>query len=135
MIALGNVSLTFLLFPLLIVLVTLFALGIGLALSVYNVFYRDIGYLVTIGLNLLFYATPIIYPITAVPERAWGLPIRRIIELNPIAQFVSWSRDAFWSLTWPSSVSFVCVISFSICTFVLGLAIFNRKSRDIVQEL
>ena len=135
MIALGNVSLTFLLFPLLIVLVTLFALGIGLALSVYNVFYRDIGYLVTIGLNLLFYATPIIYPITVVPERAWGLPIRRIIELNPIAQFVSWSRDAFWSLTWPSAVSFVCVITFSICTFVIGLAIFNRKSRDIVQEL
>jgi len=135
MILLGNASVTFLLFPLLIVVVMLFALGVGLALSVYNVFYRDVGYLVTIALNLLFYATPIIYPITAVPVKIGGVPVRRIIELNPIAQFVAWSRDAFWSLTWPSAVSFAGVIGFSVLTFVVGLMIFNRKSRDIVQEL
>jgi ABC-type polysaccharide/polyol phosphate export permease len=135
MVAIGNVSVTFLLFPLLIFLVTLFALGVGLALSVYNVFYRDVGYLVTIALNLLMYLTPIVYPITAVPEEAWGLPLRTIIQLNPIAQFVQWSRDAFWLLEWPSPLSFACVIGVSVLTFVVGLVLFNRKSRDIVQEL
>lgn len=135
MLLLGNVGWSVVLFPLLIVLVTLFSLGIGLALSVYNVFYRDVAYLVTIGMNLLFYATPIIYPITAVPEEAKGIPLQRIFELNPIAQFVEWSRDIFWNNSWPSLASFFGMIAVSIVTFVIGLAIFNRKSRDIAQEL
>ncbi len=135
MILLGCVGWTVVLFPLLIVLLTLFAIGIGLALSVYNVFYRDVNYLVTIGMNLLFYATPIIYPITAVPEEAKGIPLRRIFELNPVAQFVEWSRGIFWNDAFPSAASFFGMIAVSALTFVVGLAIFNRKSRDIAQEL
>ena len=84
MLVLGNAGLVAsLLFPLLIVLLTLFSLGVGLALSVYNVFYRDVGYLVTIGMNLLFYATPIIYPITQVPEEVKGIPLRRHLRAEP----------------------------------------------------
>jgi len=135
MLLLGNLGWSVLLYPLLIVLITLFSLGIGLALSVYNVYYRDVNYLVGIGMNLLFYATPIIYPITAIPEQAAGLPLRAIFELNPIAQFVAWSRDIFWAGTWPSAASFAAVIAVSVLTFVVGLAIFNRKSLDIAQEL
>jgi len=135
MLLLGNLGVTVLLFPLLIVLLTLFALGIGLALSVYNVFYRDVAYLVTIGLNILFYATPIIYPITVVHGEIFGISVRTIVELNPIAQFVAWSRDVFWSGTWPSAASFAGLTAVSVATFLVGLAIFNRKSRDIAQEL
>jgi ABC-type polysaccharide/polyol phosphate export permease len=135
MMLLANLGWSVLLYPLLIVMLTLFSLGIGLALSVYNVFYRDVAYLVTIGMNLLFYATPIIYPITLVPEDAKGIPLQRIFELNPIAQFVEWSRNIFWSNSWPSAASFAGVIGVSVLTFVVGLAIFNRKSRDIAQEL
>jgi ABC-type polysaccharide/polyol phosphate export permease len=135
MLLLGNLGTSVLLFPLLIVLITLFALGVGLALSVYNVFYRDVAYLVTIGMNLLFYATPIIYPITVVTQEVRGVSVRTILELNPIAQFVAWSRDIFWSGTWPSATSFAAMIGVSVGTFVVGLAIFNRKSRDIAQEL
>ncbi len=135
MLLLGNLGTSVLLFPLLIVLITLFALGVGLALSVYNVFYRDVAYLVTIGMNLLFYATPIIYPITVVTQEVRGVSVRTILELNPIAQFVAWSRDIFWAGTWPSAASFGGMIGVSVLTFVVGLAIFNRKSRDIAQEL
>lgn len=135
MFLLGCVGASVVLFPLLMVMLTLFALGIGLALSVYNIYYRDVNYLVGIGMNLLFYATPIIYPITLVPEEAWGLPLRRLVELNPVSQFVEWSRDIFWTATWPSAASLTGVIVTSLVTFVVGLAIFNRKSRDIAGEL
>jgi ABC-type polysaccharide/polyol phosphate export permease len=135
MLLLGNLGWSVLLFPLLIVLITLFSLGVGLALSVYNVFYRDVNYLVTIGMNLLFYATPIIYPITQVPEEAKGIPLRALFQLNPIAQFVEWSRDIFWSNSWPSLASFLLLPTVAVLTFVIGLAIFNRKSRNIAQEL
>ncbi len=135
MLLLGNLGWSVVLFPLLIVLITLFSLGVGLALSVYNVFYRDVAYLVTIGMNLLFYATPIIYPPDKVPVEVKGIPLQRIFELNPIAQFVEWSRDIFWSNSWPSLASFLGMTIGSVLTFVVGLAIFNRKSRNIAQEL
>ncbi len=133
MIVLGNVGWVLVLYPLLVVCITLFALGIGLALSVYNVFYRDVNYLVSIGMNVLFYCTPIIYSITLVESRS--MTLARIIQLNPIAHYVEWSRDIFYNLTTPSPAAFVVVPVASILVFVVGLAIFNRKSRDIVQEL
>lgn len=135
MIGLGNIGWSVVLFPALLLLVTLFAIGIGLALSIFNVFYRDVNYLVTIVMNLVFYATPIIYPITLVPEHAGGIPLRRIVELNPLAQYVSWSRDIFWSASWPSVTSMVGLVVVSFATFFFGLAIFNRMSRDIAQEI
>lgn len=133
MVALGNVGWSLLLYPLLLVCVTLFALGFGLALSVYNVYYRDVSYLVTIGMNVLFYATPIIYPLSLVESRSET--VAKILMLNPIARYVQWSRDVFWSLRWPGLVTILLVILASVLFFVVGLAIFNRKSRDIAQEL
>jgi ABC-type polysaccharide/polyol phosphate export permease len=133
MILLGNVGWMLLLFPLLILCITLFSVGVGLALSVYNVFYRDVNYLVTIGMNVLFYGTPIIYSITLVENKSETLA--RIMQLNPIAQYVQWSRDIFYGLTMPSTTSLIVIPLASLAVFVLGLAIFNRKSRDIAQEL
>ena len=135
MIAIGNASFTFLLFPFLILFVTIFALGIGLVFSVYNAYYRDVGYLVAIAMNLLFYATPIVYPLSVVPERLAGIPMREIISLNPIAQFVQWSRDLFYLLEIPSPASMGGVISVSILTFFVGWLIFVRKARNITEEL
>lgn len=135
MIAIGNASFTFLFFPVLVVFVTIFALGIGLVFSVYNAYYRDVGYLVAIAMNLLFYATPIVYPLSVVPEKLGGIPMREIISLNPIAQFVQWSRDLFYLLQLPSVASILGVIAVSIVTFFVGWLIFIRKARNITEEL
>ncbi len=135
MIVLGNASITFVLFPLVLVFCGLFALGLGLFLSVYNVLYRDVSYLVGIGMTLLFYATPIIYPITQVPEEIGGIPVRNLIELNPLTQFVAWSRDAFYSLTWPSMLSFGGALLAAVVTFLLGASIFTVKARNVAEEL
>ena len=52
----------------LLALLTLYTIGIGLLFSVLNVYFRDMQYLVAIGLQLWFYATPIIYPLSRVPR-------------------------------------------------------------------
>jgi ABC-2 type transport system permease protein len=135
MIVLGNVGWTLILFPVLIVMVMLFGLGIGLFLSIYNIYYRDVGYLVSIGMQVLFYATPIVYPPTAVPDKIGPVPIGKIIALNPMTQFVQWSRDAFYLLKWPSLGNTAALMVVSVGTFLVGAAIFNRKSRTITEEL
>jgi ABC-type polysaccharide/polyol phosphate export permease len=131
MIALGNASITYLLFPVLLVFLAMFSLGFGLFVSVFNVFYRDVGYLVGIGMQVLFYATPIIYPLSII-DIAW---IRNIIRLNPLTQLVEWSRDAFYNLTWPSLSSFVLTALACTATFALGWIVFNVKARNIAEEL
>ena len=55
--------------PLFLVLLVLFTLGVTLATSAINVFYRDVNPVVQIGLQLWLYLTPVAYPLSAVPER------------------------------------------------------------------
>jgi len=135
MILIGNVGWTFLLFPVILVFTGMFAVGIGMALSVYNVYYRDVGYLVGIGMNLLFYATPIIYPISLVPTEAWGLPLQKIMSFNPVYRFVLISRDAFYTLQWPTLWTLITVVIGSLLVFFAGWKLFLRKARNITEEL
>jgi lipopolysaccharide transport system permease protein len=66
------------------------ALGLGFAGGALNVFYRDIRHLVALGLQLWFYATPIIYPVSVVPEQ-W----RSLYFLNPMAGIIESYRAIF----------------------------------------
>jgi lipopolysaccharide transport system permease protein len=80
-----------LLLPLLIILTTLLALGIGMWMSALNVKYRDIRYALPFAIQLLMFATPIIYPVTLVPER-W----RWLLSLNPLSGIIEGYRSAFF---------------------------------------
>jgi ABC-2 type transport system permease protein len=131
----GNASATMLLIVPTVALLALFSLGVGLAVSVFNVYYRDISYLVGIMLNVWFYATPVVYPITLVPEEVRGIPLRRIFELNPLTQFVELSREAFYFNTVPSLARVTYVVVWTLVVFALGWMIFERKARDLAEEL
>jgi ABC-type polysaccharide/polyol phosphate export permease len=135
MIALVNVSFTLLLVPLLLVLLALFALGIGLVLSVWNVYYRDVSYLVGLGLQLIFYATPIIYPPSFIPEHAHGVPLRQLLELNPMSQFVSAFRAVVYDLRVPSFAQLGGLVLMSVLSVTIGWWVFHRRARDVSEEL
>jgi len=136
MIVLGNVSWTFLLFPFLVVLLMLFSLGLGLMVSIWNVYFRDVGYLVGIAMNLLFYATPIIYSLSTVAASGkHGPQIANLLRLNPMTQFTEMSRDIFYTHTLPSGWSVLGTTAASVAMFVVGYAIFVRKALNVSEEL
>jgi ABC-2 type transport system permease protein len=135
MVLVGNVSWTFLLYPLVLALLLMFALGLALMLSVLNVYYRDVQYLVMILLQLLFYCTPIIYNIDQVPETVGPVPTRSLIELNPIAQFVAAARDCFYFLEAPSLAQWGGLLLCSVTMLVIGWNVFSRASRDVSEVL
>ena len=135
LICLANVSWTFLLWPVLLVFLAVFALGIGLVLSIWNVRYRDVGYLTSIALQLLFYATPIIYPLTLIPEQAMDLPARDIIRLNPIAQFTEASRELLYGLDWPGLIRLGFMALISLAVGAGGWVVFKARASDIAEEL
>lgn len=135
LVVLGNLGWQIILFPVLMVFVVLFALGVGLFVSIYNVYFRDVSYLVTILLQALFYATPIIYTINLVPERLFGLPMRTLVELNPLTQMVNFSRDIFYLQQLPSLASVAGLAVSSVATFLVGWWLFNRKAENVTEEL
>jgi len=131
----GNLSWTMLLFPLIAVPLFALALGLGLVASILNIFYRDVRYLVGIVLQLAFYMTPIVYQIDQVPERKYGLPIRRILEINPLARFVDYCRDLFYSHRVPSWTGLLYLWAVSGAVFLLSWWYFTRRASQAVEEL
>jgi ABC-type polysaccharide/polyol phosphate export permease len=133
--AVGNISWTIVLLPVLLVLLAAFSLGVGLVLAILNARFRDVSYLVSVGFNLLFYATPIVYPISFVTKKYDEHPWLRLYEYNPVTAFVEAFRDVLYDLRLPpaSRLGYLAVVSAAV--LVLGWTYFRRSSADISEEL
>jgi lipopolysaccharide transport system permease protein len=119
-----------LLYPLVILFNLIIALGIGFFLSVLDALYRDIRLALPFVTQLLFFATPIIYSSALVPER-----FRTLYWLNPMVGVIETAR---WSLLgYPAPPSHLLAISIAAaCSlFVIGILIFLRLERKIVDRI
>jgi ABC-type polysaccharide/polyol phosphate export permease len=140
LLAFGNVWLKFL--PLLLVVLalqTVFVTGIGLLLAVLNVYFRDVQHFVGIGLQLWFYATPVIYPITLlgnIAERELlGISLLTLYKLNPMTAFVEMYHSMLFYLQWPDWELFVYAAGASIAMLAFGLLVFKRLEPRLAEEL
>ena len=134
-------SLSWLLVPLSIIELYAFALGISFLLGAINVKYRDVTSIWDVLTQALFYAVPIIYPISlVVSSGTFGTLAAKIILLNPIAQVI---QDVRFNLitdttvtTW-SMIGAYGLLSILIVVIVLALAaiFFRRKSRRFAEEV
>ena len=129
---LGNVGWTMLFVPVLLFLVGVFAFGIGLALSVANVYLRDIAYLVAVLMNLMFYATPIVYPESILKSHP---TIKTLVNLNPMHQFVKAMRSTVYYLRVPDGANLLILLVISVGSFVLGWFVFRRFGDDVSEAL
>lgn len=99
----------------------IFAIGISWALSALNVFYRDIGQIVSVVLSVWFFGTPIIYPFDRVPEQ-----FQTILRWNPMVHLVEAYRWALLGKT-ELEVKPLLIISIPILiTFIFGGLFFKR---------
>ena len=119
-----QLSYSLILLPIYMIPFLIFIFGIVLALSALNVTFRDIGHVLDPLLQLLYFATPIIYPETLFPEK-----IRFLLVLNPMYHFLGAFRRILFEQTWPSSSSFPIVCGLAAISFGIGFAVF-RKNRD-----
>jgi ABC-2 type transport system permease protein len=125
---------------LLMVLVAVFGTGLGLMLSVANVYFRDSAHFVAIGLQVLFYATPVIYPITLVSNVSPDSLVARahidsLYMANPMVHFVEAFRDLLYEHHLPSLTTVAVVVLSSLASLWLGWAIFSRFSKRLAEEL
>lgn len=134
MVGSGNVSWTFVyLLPALLLSAAL-GVGIGLVASILNTRYRDIEYLTGVLLNVAFFTVPIVFTPELVPEHAYGLPVRALMELNPLTAIVGISRDAAYFLQSPPLSRLLAASAWTCAAFAVGLAYFRRRSMRISEE-
>ncbi len=127
---------------LLILLQSVFVLGLGLMLSVLNVYFRDVQHFIGILLQIWFYATPIVYPISVVEKaaadhdfRVLGMGLDTLYRLNPMVVFVEAYRDLLYDLRFPPVGDVLYLAAWSVATMTVGLMVFNRLSGNLAEEL
>ena len=111
-------------------LLFMFSYGLGLIFSILSVFLRDVQYLIGVILQALYFMTPIIYPVSAVPEE-----FRWVFTWNPMFYFVDLFRDPIYNATLPQMESLQLCIAFALVSFVLGIFIFKVNDRKIMFRL
>lgn len=127
----------------LILIQAAFTLGLGLLLSVVNVQYRDMTYLIGILLQAWFYATPVVYPIGIIDQNGvqtiglFGHDVRitTILELNPMTRFVECYRDVLYDLRFPPLGDVVYVSVVSAVVLAIGWTVFNRREPYLAEEM
>ena len=119
--------------PIVVVLMALLGLGAGMIISAMTTKYRDLAFLVGFGVQLLMYATTVIYPLsTAIekyPKYAW------IIEYNPMTPIIETFRYGFLgegSFSW-TSLGYASGITLMLLVF--GIVIFNKVERNFVDTV
>ncbi|WP_024553489.1 ABC transporter permease [Franconibacter helveticus 513] len=116
--------------PISLLVLTMFTLGISLILSILSVYFRDMQYLIGVILQALYFATPIIYPITAIPEM-----FHEVFTCNPLYYFLEMFRKPIYNGELPSFDNFMLCISISIITLFIGVWFFNKNSSKVIFRL
>lgn len=116
--------------PVLMLVTVALALGLGLGLGVLNVFMRDIGQVVPVVLQFLFWLTPVVYMVNIIPEkyRAW-------LVLNPLIPIVTGYQDVLLYNRAPNWAGLGEVAVIAIVSLALSLLVFRKASPELVDQL
>jgi lipopolysaccharide transport system permease protein len=105
-------------------------LGFGMIISSMTTKYRDLVFLIQFGIQLLMYATPVIYPLSTIPDK-----YKWIVELNPMTSIIETFRYTFLgqgSFSWQGlayTTAFTAVLMF------FGLIIFNKTEKNFMDTV
>ena len=115
---------------LILTLHVLFTVGLSFFFSAITVFYRDVRHFMEIFLMLLFWLTPIIYNVEALPSS-----LRTAVHLNPLSFFISSYQDIFYRRMLPGFVSLLTLCGLTFLSLTLGYWVFSRCKSRFAEEV
>ena len=107
-----------------------FAMGLGIVLGVLNVFFRDVGQFFGIFLQFWFWLTPIVYPVSILPEA-----IKPFLAINPMASVMTAYQSILVNHQWPYWFSMWPTAMLTVGLCLLGLHLFKKNVGEMVDEL
>ena len=117
-------------YPLILIVQYVLLIGISLLVSSLTVYFRDLQHFIGILLQLLFYATPIVYGMAIIP-----VSFQWILKLNPMSYIIDGYRSIFYYQRMPDLVGLGIVFAISIVLCIVGYFIFNKLQKRFAEEL
>ncbi len=125
-----NLNIYVFLLPLYVLLMAVLSLGLGIIISALTTKYRDFTHLVAFGVQLLMYASPVIYPLSSISEK-----YRILFLLNPITPIIEGFKYSFLGeglFSWPL-LAYSCIST--VLIFLLGVLLFNRIEKTFMDTV
>ena len=119
-----------LLTPFLVLLMAGIVLGFGIIFTSLTTKYRDLTFLLTFGVQLLMYATPVIYPVSTIPEK-----YRIYIMANPLTPILEGFKYAFLGAGTVDWIHLLYSVAFMIVVLFIGVIIFNRTEKTFMDTV
>lgn len=113
-----------------LLLQVLLAIGLGMIVGVLNVFFRDVGQFFNIVIQFWFWLTPIVYPVSIVPEE-----VRRYLGWNPMLSIIESYQGILVSGTAPIWTDLLYPLALALLFCILGFSLFRKRSGEMVDEL
>ena len=128
-----NVGWSWLLLPVWLSIFVVFSGAISYVLAVFNVFFRDTQQIITVALQLLFFATPIIYP----PSQLEGVSQRLadLLLFNPLADFIIGFRAILYELRAPELGAWIGTLVWTALLVLLALLVNRWRGRDVGENI
>lgn len=124
------VTWSLLFFFVIFILLNLFVLGISLFLATATVFYRDIAHFIGLGLQIVFWLTPIVYPPSMVPDKYFT-----ILSKLPATPFILSFYDIFLYGRLPSAETCVLMVGYTTVSLLVGFTVFYRYQHTFAEEI
>lgn len=124
------------LLPLLILVQFFLVVGMTLLVSALNVFFRDLQHLITILMMVWFFGTPIIYPLSMVPEK-----FQVYLKINPMTIFADYYRNIFYYVKYPENAGFpsavdtLMALGITVLIFFIGYFVFKKLEPRFAEEI
>lgn len=121
---------TVLLLPVIIALTFSFAFGLVLNFAIATLYFRDLSHILGVAFQVLFYSTPIIYPIAQLPKS-----IQAICYFNPIYHFILLFRAVIYEGRFPSALEWFTASLITVATLSVAFLVLKRTEKDLVFRL
>jgi lipopolysaccharide transport system permease protein len=125
-----NISLRIFNLPFFIIAMSLISLGIGLIISAITTKYRDLALLISFGLQLIMYATPIIYPLSSLNGK-----MKTLVSLNPYTFIIEGIRNSLFNSGSFHNIYFIFILIYTCIILLSGVIIFNKVEKNFVDTI
>jgi lipopolysaccharide transport system permease protein len=122
---------TLALLPVYIAIMAMMGMGMGILFTSMTTKYRDLKFLITFGVQLLMYATPVIYPMSTVPEGK----MKMILMANPLSPIVEGFRYAFLGSGHFSWGALGYSAGFTTFMLIIGIIVFHKTERNFIDTV
>ncbi len=125
-----HLDFTIFIFPYLVILMAFQGLGLGMIVTSMTVKYKDLVFVLTFGIQLMMYATTVIYPLSSLSNKMYWL-----VALNPMTFIIEGIRKALLGSGYFNFYTFLYSTFISFTLIILGILIFNRSEKNFIDKI